>query len=232
MNTFSEYKPEFARLLVERKGNVKIHSVHAMTTQFEPMLFNINKRTRDEAYELFREVCAVARELGAKYYTFHGPALMKVTSKAPPMSEFGPKVRAMTEIAAEYGVTIAYENVHWCYFRYPEFIKELGEYAPLLRSTLDIKQARQSGYDYRDYIDAMGDKLVTVHVLDFDRHGVMQLPTRGTFDYAELFSRVYDKNPDANVMIEVYSNNYQHEEELYSSLDSLKTILSDTINRR
>lgn len=232
LNTFSEYTPEFADLLVERKGKVLIHSVHAMTTQFEPMLFNIHQRTREEATALFKQVCAVAKKLGAKYYTFHGPALMKITHKLPPMNEFGPKVRTLTEIAADYDLKIAYENVHWCYYRFPEFITELSKYAPLLATTLDVKQARQSNYDYRDYIKAMGKRLSTVHVLDFKEDGSMTLPTNGVFDYAELFERVYDVNPDANVMIEVYSNNYEREDQLFDSLDKLSKICSDTIFRR
>ena len=232
LNTYMEYTSEFTDELLTRRGNVDIHSVHAMTMQYEPMLFNINDRTRADAMATLRDVCRATQRLGAKYYTFHGPAIVKLTHRVPPMDIFGPKMRVVADIATEYGVTVAYENVHWCYYRTPEFITDLLQYVPSLYTTLDIKQARQSGYDWRDYLKAMGERVATVHVLDYTADGKMTLPTLGAFEYKELFERVYDLNPDADVMIEVYYDNYNNYDEVFASFDRLTDILNSTIYRR
>ena len=56
LSTFSEYEPAFAQRLTALKGDLQIHSVHALTTQFEPQLFNVSARVRADAEAIFRKV--------------------------------------------------------------------------------------------------------------------------------------------------------------------------------
>ncbi|MFA6765988.1 MAG: sugar phosphate isomerase/epimerase, partial [Clostridia bacterium] len=49
LTTFMEYEPEFIQQLKEKKNSVDVYSVHTLNVQFEPELFNIVKRTRDDS---------------------------------------------------------------------------------------------------------------------------------------------------------------------------------------
>lgn len=53
LSTFSEYEPAFAEQLARIRGGVRVHSVHALTTQFEPQLFNASARVRADAEAIF-----------------------------------------------------------------------------------------------------------------------------------------------------------------------------------
>jgi sugar phosphate isomerase/epimerase len=75
--TYSEYEEEFVQKIARAKGDIVVHSVHALGTQFEPELFNVSPRVRADAERIFRKVCNAARILDAKYLTFHGPYIMK-----------------------------------------------------------------------------------------------------------------------------------------------------------
>ena len=39
LTSFSEYNPRFASALAAGKGEVRVHSVHVLNTQFEPQLY-------------------------------------------------------------------------------------------------------------------------------------------------------------------------------------------------
>ena len=69
LNTFSEYEKPFVDALVERKGDIKVHSVHAHGTCFEPELFSSYDRIRDDAEQTFRKVCYAGFVTGAKCST-------------------------------------------------------------------------------------------------------------------------------------------------------------------
>lgn len=86
LTTRSEYEPSFGDLLAERKGGLEIYSVHSLNTQFEPELFNSAERTRRDAEELYRKVLAVARKIGARFYTFHGRIRLKRTTVVDPVA--------------------------------------------------------------------------------------------------------------------------------------------------
>ena len=55
LNTFSEYEKPFADALVARKGTINVHSVHALSTQFEPQLFTTNARVQAHAENIFKK---------------------------------------------------------------------------------------------------------------------------------------------------------------------------------
>ena len=66
LTTYSEYEPEFASLLLQRKGDLDVYSVHSLNTQFEPQLFNPAPRTRSDAEGVFRKALAAGKTLGAR----------------------------------------------------------------------------------------------------------------------------------------------------------------------
>ena len=204
---------------------MKAHSVHVLGMQFEPQLYAEHPRVRADSAAVLRRAMEAAQELGAKYYTFHGPARLKRTFCAD-FARLGPITQEIFSLCAEYGVTLCYENVEWSLYNRPGVFSALKEYCPALKGVLDLKQARISGYDYRDYLAEMGRDIAHVHVSDVDGAGKMCLPGRGVFDFDELFSRLRDVGFDGAVLIENYKRDYRGEEELRTSFEWLQGVAS------
>ena len=218
LESFCEYNEEFGRFLAERKGNVRVHSVHTLTTQFESTLYSLNDRAAKDSFVLLEKTMQAARAMDAKYYTFHGLARVKRTPYVIDFARCGEITQRIIDVCEKYGVTLAYENVHWAYYNYVGFFGELKKRTRGLKGTLDIKQARQSGVDVREFIDEMGKDIVTVHLSDIDGSGKMCLPGRGVTDFKEIFSRLCDKGFDGAVLLEVYKNDFGEISELFDSL--------------
>ena len=226
--THSEYTRGFAAVVKERadRGGVRINSVHALTNQFEPELFGKGVRAHEDAITTFTRVCEAGQVLGAKYYVFHGATRLKPAVKY--VFDFGfisSRVNKICAIAQSHGITLTYENVHWAYFSEPSYFEKLAPLCPDLGATLDIKQARQSGRDWREYIDAMGDRLRNVHISDCDAEGNIKLVGRGVFPFPELVGRLHTAGYDGPVMIEQYAGDYDNFEQVADSVKYIQNII-------
>ncbi len=233
LNTFSEYHNEFIKMLFERinKHNLRVYSIHPMGTQFEPQLFSPHLRQREDAFRIFEQVLQAGKVLGASCYVMHGPSTMYGAVRNMEIQRIGPIVQSLCEMAAEYGLILAWENVSWCLFHEPSFGLRLLEAtkADDLRFTLDIKQAVRSGYSPLEYVEAIGERLVNLHICDYSNSsGCVQpiLPGRGQCDLERLYSALLKKSYKGPAILEVYSDLYKNEDELFESFtfvrDSLK----------
>ncbi len=220
LTSFSEYSRDFGKLLAERKGDLPVHSVHVLNTQFEPQLYSDHPRVREDAFLWLARAMEAAQELGAHFYTFHGLARLKRTFREN-VPRTAAKTREIAEFCARYGVTLSYENVEWAFIDRPEAFRALKKEYPALHGVLDVKQARISGYDWREYLKAMEGCLTHVHVSDVRADGGMCLPGRGTFDFDELFSRLRDAGFGGPVILENYGNDYGDFGEVKASLEFL-----------
>ncbi len=205
--SFCEYEPRFAKSVVEKKGNVHIHSVHALTTQYEPQLYSAHPRVRQDAFSILEKVMASAKILGAKYYTFHGLARIKRTFRED-VERTGLLTAEIARFCAKYGVTLCFENVEWAFYNRPGIFRELKKFHPELKGVLDIKQARISGFEYGEYLEEMGENIAHVHVCDFTERGKNCLPGQGVFDFDELFSRLRAVGFGGTVFVENYGSDY------------------------
>ncbi len=221
--SFSEYKPNFSSMLSERKGNVNVHSVHVLNTQFEPQLYGAHPRAKADAFALLDEVMTSAQILGAKYYTFHGLARIKRTFRENFVS-VGEGTAEIFDFCQRYGVTLCYENVEWAFYNRPSIFSELKKYCPKLKGVLDIKQARISGYDYLDYLKEMGEDIAHVHVSDIDEKGKMCLPGKGSFNFELLIKQLRDVGFQGPLLIENYQGDYASLEELRASYEYLREL--------
>ena len=220
LTSFSEYSPRFASALAASKGNVKVHSVHVLNTQFEPQLYAEHPRVKADAFDWLKKAMASARNLDAHHYTFHGIARLKRTFRED-LARSAKQTAEIFALCKTYGVQLCYENVEWALYNRPGVFTRLKEECPVLGGVLDIKQARISGYDWREYLTEMGESLATVHVSDVDDAGKMCLPGRGTFPFRELFSRLNDAGFCGAVLIENYSRDYSGLSELKASYEYL-----------
>ena len=224
LTSFSEYEPAFAELLNSRKGDLNVHSVHILNTQFEPQLFGSHPRVKADAFALLNKVLRCANILGAPYYTFHGTARVKRASRSGKRDNFPAMLRAFQEISntcQSHGVTLCLENVEWATYNREGVFQIIAKEVPDLKGVLDIKQARISGVPYEKYLLEMNDRLAYVHLSDIDNQGKMCLPGRGVFDFDTLILQLKDIGFNGDLLIEVYADDYREEIELKHACDFL-----------
>ena len=231
LESYCEYQPSFADVLNEYKGDIDIHSVHTLTTQFEPQLYSINQRAQKDSFEFLDKAMTVAEKIGAKYYTFHGGARFKKTPIKIDFDRVGKITNDIVETCSKHKITLAYENVHWGYYNYIGFFSELKKRVPSLKGTLDVKQARQSGLSHNDFLREMGNDIVTVHLSDVKENGEMCLPGKGTIDFVDLFKRLGDTNFNGALLLEAYRKDYGEKEELFEALDYVKNLAKKYISK-
>lgn len=227
LNTFSEYEPDFARLLVERKGKLRVHSVHSLNTHFEPMLFNVSERTRNDHEYFFRKVVDAGNILGAEAYTFHGGARMKF--KSPYNYDFawlGEVMERLCAYSQSKGIEVTFENVYWAMFNKPEFFLNLKQYSPSVKACLDIKQAERAEVPYVEYLKVIGDRLRTVHIADFCANGATCLPGTGSVDFYRLFSDLSEYGYGGPVLMELYPGDWSTLDDLSRAIEFLKNTLA------
>ena len=216
-----EYTAAFAEVLrarledARRIAPLNVHSIHALTNQFEPELFSVNDRAYSDALETFESVLKVGEAIGAKHYTFHGAAMLKKAVRYNfDFAKISSRVDRLIDMAGAHGIDFCYENVHWTYFSTPEYFAKLKELCPRLSCTLDIKQAMQSGIDYKKYLEVMADRLATVHLCDYTEDGALAIPGRGDFDFVTFFKRLKDVGYDGVCLMEVYAKDYKDDGDL------------------
>ncbi len=224
LESYCEYNSEFGKILKANQNGIDVHSVHVLTTQFEPQLYSVNERAKSDSFKLLDMAMCAAEQVGAKYYTFHGGARFKKTPIKIDFDRVGKITQQIIDVTKSHGVTLAYENVHWGYYNYIGFYNELKKRTQGLKATLDIKQARQSGISYADYIKEMGEDIVTVHLSDVDENGKMCLPGKGKTDFNDLFNRLKDVGFNGALLIEAYSGDYGDLSELLNSLCFVKDL--------
>ena len=179
----SEYTEEYGLLLNERKGDLKVHSVHAVTMNYETELFSDFDRAFNDALKSFKGVLSVGKLLGAHFYTMHGRARIKKSPGYDNYEKVGKRLDKLSDFAINYDIQICLENVPWAFYNKPGYFKEVTRYAKNLRATLDIKQARISGYDYSDYLYEMGEKIKTVHLSDVNENGKINRLSQSQYAY-------------------------------------------------
>ncbi len=226
LESYCEYTNEFGKILADVKGEVDVHSVHVLTTQFEPQLYSINQRAQNDSFKLLDMAMSSAELINAKYYTFHGGARFKKTPFKMDFERVGAITQRIIDCAKKHNITLAYENVHWGYYNYIGFFNELKKRTQGLKATLDIKQARQSGISYKDFIDEMKEDIATVHLSDIDQNGKMCLPLKGTTDFNDLFSRLNDVGFNGAMLIEAYTSDYDSLKELLDCREYLSDLAS------
>ena len=226
LTTFSEFETDFAHIINENKGAIKVHSIHTLNTTFEPQLYNLAERTRNDGEVYFRKVLECAKIFGAKHYTFHGQSRLKQTTKMTNPNWMGNRTEELWQIAKTYGVELCFENVVWAAFNRPEFFEEIARYSENIKACLDIKQAMRSGIDWRAYLKVMGNRLQTVHISDYDENGNTCLVGDGVFDFETFFKNLRDNGYDDAVLIEQYSTDYRDIAHLKKGIEYISNIIA------
>lgn len=227
LSSHSEYKRSFAARLLsaQRDTGVQVSSIHTLNTHFEAQLFS-SGRQMDDALAIFESVLEIAEELGAQNYVMHGPGIIKYMKYNTDYSFYGERTAFLSGLCERRGVKLTWENVHWAHYNHPDFITRLAHECPRpVYTTLDIKQAMQSGEDYMSYLSLMAGRLENVHICDYDHEGMLYMPLKGEFDFNSFFDRLVSFQYQGPVIIEVYNKCYQELDELTECYKALSKIL-------
>lgn len=224
LESFCDYNLEFGNLLKSVNKNTDVHSFHVLTTQFEPQLYSVGERAREDSFKILELALKAGSTAGAKYYSFHGPARLKKTPITLNYERLGEITNRVISVCDKYGVTLAYENVHWAYYNFIGYFSELKKFCPKLKGTLDVKQARQSGISALEFISEMKEDIVTVHLSDVNEFGRMCLPGKGITDFENLFRRLKDVSFNGALILEVYPSDFKEISELLQSYEYIKNL--------
>lgn len=230
VNSESEFALPFRSRLKQhlRELDIQVVSVHPFTSAMEGHLLfsDYTRRTRDalDQYERYFEAAA---DLGASYFTFHGELLH--TRGLPPSRAEESRFETYRELcrrASACGIAFAQENVSWCRSSDIAFLCALYDNVPELRYTFDIKQARRARLGWRDYVEAVGDRIVNLHISDYSEKADCMLPGLGNADFRAMFARLDQLGYRGSAIVEVYSSDYNMVEQLRQSrlfLESLES---------
>lgn len=220
-NAQSELAPAFAADLRRRldAAGATAHAVHPHTSFMEPhFLFSVYERRAQEMLENYKQTFEAAAILGARYLVMHGDRLHGPLSPEQSLERY----ERLCDLGDRFGVRVAQENV--VRFRaedlaYIRALRErLGDRAAFV---LDVKQTVRCGHTIEEVADAMGDRIVHVHVSDHDAEHDCLPPGQGTFDFARLVSLLRQRRYDGALILELYRKNFADAADLVAAADHL-----------
>lgn len=207
---------------IREKNNMTVTSFHPFSSPMESVfLFSTYDRRIDEMMNMYRGFFGSMNRLGAKIFVLHGAILSSKCTVSHYLRQF----RALSEAGREFGVTVAQENVCYCLSGRLEFLKmmkrELGDHANF---ALDLKQARRSGEDPLEYIEALGSRIVHCHLSDGDETRDCLPIGKGSFDFSAFAKRLFSHGYSGSFIVELYRENYGDFSELKDSVERLAEI--------
>ena len=226
-NTISELAPDFiARLgkMMEKKG-ATLKSIHPFTSGFESyLLFSNYERRFEDGMRFYDRYFETAARLGAQIVVLHGDRSPEKSGLTE--NQYFDRFAQLAQRGRRYGVTLAQENVNLYRSADPQFIQRMRAYLGGEASfVLDLKQAVRAGFDPFTMYQAMGDRLVHLHVNDHREGQDCLLPGKGKMDFSRLKAYLEADGYRGDFIIEVYRKNFQEIRELTESYRYLSHIL-------
>lgn len=224
LETESEFSKEYVKNLGEKakKLGIKVYSVHAFSSTFEPFLFDAYSRRKKDMENKFIEICNAANILGAKYYTFHG---IKGIPSSINLIEVVKQLDNLCEIAESYNVNISLENVSRCKGSSIEFLEYIKKnMSKNIYYTLDLKQARRINKNPLEYLKIYGENIKNVHINDGNKDSPCLLPGQGSDNLIEIIKEVQKINNNIPYIIEVYGDNYKEFNEIKESKKYIESL--------
>ncbi|MDE6585129.1 MAG: sugar phosphate isomerase/epimerase [Clostridia bacterium] len=219
LQTFYEYRPEFAKKYAERLAGVEVHSVGVASNNFEPQLFSSSRRIRGDGFYWLDQILRAAQIFGVKNYSFrcYTDAVENLN-----YDETAERMREIVDFCAHYGVKLCLENTRHGLYNKPAIFRELKYRGADILGVFNIGQARKSCYPYNMYIKDMESCISHVHISDVDENGNVCLPGRGTYDFKEVFKNLRGAGFDGAVLIETTA--FDDISEIKKSIEFLKEI--------
>lgn len=226
LNTFSEADgavgADIRKTIEDYKLNVV--SLHPFSSPMESVfLFTDYDRRFDDIIGLYRRYFEFMEEIGAKLFVLHGAINSAKCTREHYLAQYS----RLSEIAAEYGVTVAQENVSYCRSHSLELLCDIkqtfGEKAAFV---LDLKQAIRSHVSPFDIIEKLGNSVRHIHVSDSSDVSDCLPVGAGSFDFSRLLSELAAVGFDGALMVELYRDNYGEYAELAESMKNIERIIT------
>lgn len=223
----SEYSAAFAAQVRENLKGLPVTSVHPKGTQFEPDLFGQSKRQHRDAMDIFERVCTAGETLGAVYYVFHSVSVVRAKRSPGQLYHMTEVLSEMQSVARAHHMEVLWENVSWAAMQIPEDVREVRRLLPDQGFVLDLKQAHQVGATAQDMLDAMGENLRHLHMLDWDENNRLVFPGEGVTDFAALFKTLRERGYRGAAILEPYADQTREDARLRKSLAYLRQAMSE-----
>ncbi len=215
-NTFSEFEEEYLQRLqtIKEKYQAQIVSVHPFTSEMESLLFfsDYPQRQKD-GLQLYEKYFAKTRQLGAKYFIFHGGKEHFIHRE----EEYFARYSLLLERAKRQGITLLHENVVRTKSRDLDFLVRLSKALPEARFVLDVKQAIRSDVSPIEFMKKLGPAVEHIH---FSDHNDAQdcLPVgKGNMDLNNFFHKMLLNTNCHSVILELYRSSFKNVENLVES---------------
>ncbi len=224
-NANCELQDDFVKLLknIKDEYSINVVSVHPTMSLAESfMLFSAYDRRYREGLDQYKRYAEIAATLGAKYIIMHGGKPNGVLDDIGYCERFVGIARAVRENGAQ----LLQENV--VNFRAGSLQmlelmnRQLGNEVGFC---IDVKQSIRAGYSPVDAVKVVGKNLKHLHISDNTADNDCMLPTRGNFDFAQLFAAAKEQGSCENAVIEVYRNAYGEYDEIVGAYKKIKSIL-------
>ena len=231
-NTFSELENDMIdrlRYYLDLRG-ARVVSVHPFSSSFESfLLFSSYERRFLDGVTFYERFFRAASRIGADRVILHG--LNTTYSSTITDNEYFRRFALMQKRASEYGVRLLQENVNRFRSADTSFIVEMSRAIPDEAAFVcDVKQALRAGIDPVDMTEAMGNKLLNVHISDRTSDGRCVLPCCGCYDLRGFIAHLKGSGYDGDVLIEVYRTSFGELSELIRARDSLAEIIQEVRN--
>ncbi len=213
----SPIREEIAAIIKEYDLN--IISVHPLPTYESLYIFSGYERRLTYGFQMYGEYFEAARLWGARYLVLHG-----VNKDAHcPFERYVERFKQLYDLGISFDVTLLQENVFYCKSGNLKFLRDISTaLGDSVSFVLDLKQAVRAGYSPFDVVNAVGEKIVHVHLSDNGPCGDCLPIGKGCFDFTTLF----DKLPAANsAVIELYREDYGEHIEIVESVKNIEKVL-------
>ena len=221
LNSHSELEDNFVDELIriKEKYNINIVSVHPFASFAESFyLFSNYERRYYDILPLYDRLFEVTAKLGAQIFVLHGAKIPGSISD----EEYCRRFSHLIEMGKKYGVRVCQENVVHHRSESPEYLKMMKEsIGDDFKMVLDIKQAHRAGYSPYEFIDALGESIIHVHISDRNEEKDCIPPLTGEFDFPDLFSEMERIGYEGKFIIELYYWSYEDKKEIVESYNKL-----------
>jgi len=197
LNTFYEYRPEFAGKFAQNAEGTELCSVRVNPNNFEAQLFSPSRRVRGDGFYWLDQVIRSCNKFGIKKYTFRG---VKGNGRED-IGNSASAINAVTEFCSRYGVRLCIQNSAFGLYNRAGIFKELKSCQPDICGALDLRQAVLSKGSAKAYIDDMSGAISHIYLSEFGAEG--KPLTESDFDFKELIKMLKGAGFDGAVIMDI-----------------------------
>ena len=189
---------------------IEVRSSHLPMTE-KSCIIQEKAEDRTVAIDINRDLIARATDAGITKFVLHPSTKLDPARDREECKKYAMEV---FDILAEYshsnGALIAVEDmIKECLGNSAEELREMISVNDKLRVCFDVNHLFNN--THVDFIDKMKDKIITVHISDYDkvqeRHW---LPGEGVIDWYELYNKLCESGYDGPWLYEVGLGQYDH----------------------